>query len=153
MKERAQAVLPKPDEQATHLRGKLAPLVNTTLTHRYSPVGVAALAVALALVVSGCGLLGGSTEVSVPNSSTSGDPEATGERDLQMVTLLPRDGIPAIDDPRFIPVDTANEQYDDDEVVIGVEFDGDARAYSVPLLSNHEIVNDTVGGVKIAVTW
>ena len=36
---------------------------------------------------------------------------------------------------------------------LGVEFNGDARAYSVPLLSSHEIVNDTVGGVKISVTW
>lgn len=109
--------------------------------------------VALAFVMSGCGSLGAPADVSVPNSSTFGDPGAIGERDLQMVTLLPRDAIPAIDDPRFIPVDAANEQYADDEIVIGVEFDGDARAYSVPLLSNHEIVNDTVGGVKIAVTW
>ena len=40
-----------------------------------------------------------------------------------------------------------------DELVIGVEIDGDARAYSIPYLSGHEIVNDTVAGRKIAVTW
>ncbi|RMG96257.1 MAG: DUF3179 domain-containing protein [Chloroflexi bacterium] len=73
--------------------------------------------------------------------------------DLRIVTLLPRDAIPAIDNPRFLTADEADEFYDPDELVIGVTFNGDTRAYSVPLLSNHEIVNDEVGGVKIAVTW
>ena len=70
-----------------------------------------------------------------------------------MITLLPRDAIPAIDNPQFLDANEANEFYDPDELIIGVEFNGEARAYSVPFLSNHEIVNDTVGGVKIAVTW
>lgn len=70
-----------------------------------------------------------------------------------IVTLLPRDGIPAIDNPQFLGPDEADDFYDADELVIGVEFEGDARAYSVPFLSGHEIVNDTVGGRKIAVTW
>ena len=73
--------------------------------------------------------------------------------DLEIVTLLPRDAIPAIDDPQFLSSAEADDFYDPNELVIGVEFDGDARAYSVPFLSNHEIVNDTVSGVKIAVTW
>ena len=73
--------------------------------------------------------------------------------DLEIVTLLPRDAIPAIDDPQFMPITEADDFYDPDELVIGVEFNGDARAYSIPFLSNREIVNDTVGGVKIAVTW
>ena len=107
---------------------------------------------ALAFILAGCGLQGGSV-VGVPESSTSGDPSAPGERDLRMVTLLPRDGIPAIDNPRFLTVEEANQVYTDDELVIGVDFDGDARAYSIPLLSSHEIVNDTVGDVKLAVTW
>jgi hypothetical protein len=71
----------------------------------------------------------------------------------KMVTLLPRDAIRAIDYPEFYSAAEANDFYDPDEPIIGVVFNGDARAYSVPLLSNHEIVNDTVGGVKIAVTW
>jgi hypothetical protein len=71
----------------------------------------------------------------------------------EMVTLLPRDAIPAVDNPEFHSADEANDFYDPDELIIGVVFSGDARAYSVPFLSNHEIVNDTVGGVKIAVTW
>lgn len=73
--------------------------------------------------------------------------------EYEIVTLLPRDAIPAIDNPQFVSAEAANEAYDPDELVIGVEFNGEARAYSVPFLSSHEIVNDTVGGVKIAVTW
>ena len=36
---------------------------------------------------------------------------------------------------------------------VGVEYGGDSRAYPVPTLSRHEIVNDKVGGIPIAVTW
>jgi hypothetical protein len=78
---------------------------------------------------------------------------STSETEYDLITLLPRDAIPAIDDPQFLTAAAADEVYDPDELIIGVAFDGDARAYSIPLLSNHEIVNDTVGGVKIAVTW
>jgi hypothetical protein len=74
-------------------------------------------------------------------------------RELEIITLLPRDAIPAIDNPNFLTVEEADELYDPDELVIGVEFNGDARAYSIPYLSGHEIVNDTVGGVALSVTW
>jgi len=109
--------------------------------------------IALAVVLSGCGLIRGSSQVSVPQSSTSGDPGAAGERDLEMVTLLPRDAIPAIDNPQFLDVEAADQEYAPDEEVLGIFFDDEARAYSVPLLSGNEIVNDTVAGRKIAVTW
>lgn len=68
-------------------------------------------------------------------------------------TLLPKDGIPSIDDPKFATVREADKFMSPDEMVIGVNINGDRRAYSVPLLSSHEIVNDVVGGRKIAVTW
>jgi hypothetical protein len=82
-------------------------------------------------------------------ASSTGEPYAA----YDIITVLPRDAIPAIDDPQFISAAEADDHYRDDELILGVEFNGDARAYSVPLLSSHEIVNDTVGGVKIAVTW
>ena len=47
----------------------------------------------------------------------------------------------------------ADEWLDDDVPVIGVSINGDSRAYTVPMLSVHEIVNDVVGGEPIAVTW
>ena len=73
--------------------------------------------------------------------------------EFKIVTLLPRDGIPAIDHPEFISAEEADNEYEPSELIIGVNYDGDARAYSIPLLSKHEIVNDTVGGRKISVTW
>ena len=101
-----------------------------------------------------------STEVgetkALPESSGQGsdaEPSTAPDRDFQIVTLLPRDAIPAIDDPVFLTVPEADEVYRPDELVMGVVFGDEARAYSVELLSSHEIVNDTVGGRKIAVTW
>ena len=60
------------------------------------------------------------------------------DRVVQMVTVLSRDAIPSIDRPRFVSADRAN--YRPEELVIGVEVDGEARAYSIPHLSRHEIV-------------
>jgi hypothetical protein len=73
--------------------------------------------------------------------------------DYRFVRSVDRDAIPAIDNPEFVPAAEADAEYRPDELVIGVEFNGDARAYSVPLLSRHEIVNDTVGRQPIVVTW
>lgn len=92
----------------------------------------------------------GSNTVSV----TDLDPEGPAElANLDIVTLLPRDGIPAIDNPQFYSATEADTEYAPDELVLGVSIDGDHRAYSTGLLSGHEIVNDTVGGRPIAVTW
>jgi hypothetical protein len=63
----------------------------------------------------------------------------------------PKDGIPSIDDPEFVPA--AEAELPDQEPVIGVVIDGDARAYPLRILIWHEIVNDVVGGVPVAVTY
>ena len=39
------------------------------------------------------------------------------------------------------------------ELVLGLSINGDSRAYPIPMLSSHEIVNDVVGGEPVAVTW
>ena len=64
----------------------------------------------------------------------------------------PKDGIPSIDDPTFQPV-SAEAELVDREPVIGLEIDGDARAYPLRILTWHEIVNDTVGGRPVIVTY
>jgi len=64
----------------------------------------------------------------------------------------PPDGIPPIDDPKFLPVADV-DFLADNEPVMAVEIDGEARAYPVQILIWHEIVNDTVGGVPVAVTY
>ncbi len=64
----------------------------------------------------------------------------------------PPDGIPSIDDPKFLPVDDV-DFLEENEPVLAVDIDGDVRAYPVQILMWHEIVNDTVGGVPVAVTY
>jgi len=65
----------------------------------------------------------------------------------------PKDGIPALDDPRFVSVEQADEWLDDREPVLVVEHGDDARAYPYQILIYHEIVNDVVGGRPLAVTY
>ena len=74
-------------------------------------------------------------------------------RDFHMVTLLPRDAIPAITDPSFVSAAEAMEWMDAGEGVIGLAFEGEAKAYPINMLSRHEIVDDVVGGNAVAVTW
>ncbi len=64
----------------------------------------------------------------------------------------PRDGIPPIDDPKFAPVAEIDDLADD-EPVIGVVIGGEARAYPLRILIWHEIVNDSIGGVPVTVTF
>ncbi len=74
-------------------------------------------------------------------------------QEFEIVTLLGFDAIRSIEDPRFVSTDIADWTYGPTELILGVEIEGDARAYSVPLLSRHEILNEVVGGKPIAVTW
>ncbi len=92
-------------------------------------------------------------EVEVPLAA--GDAAASpGETlNLDIITILGKDGIPAILDPQFVSGTEAAEQMLDSERVLGVSIDGDHRAYPLNQLSRHEIVNDEVGGVPVAVTW
>jgi hypothetical protein len=65
----------------------------------------------------------------------------------------PPDGIPPIDSPKFLPVADNLQLLDPPEPVVVVEVNGDARAYPVRIMIWHEIVNDVVGGVPVAVTY
>lgn len=64
----------------------------------------------------------------------------------------PPDGIPPIDEPRFLRPDDV-DFLKRTEPVLALEIDGDARAYPLQILTWHEIVNDTVAGVPVAVTY
>jgi hypothetical protein len=65
----------------------------------------------------------------------------------------PKDGIPSIDTPRFASVDEVATALEPTEPVMTVVVAGEARAYPLRILMWHEIVNDTVGEVPIAVTF
>ena len=64
----------------------------------------------------------------------------------------PKDGIPSIDHPKFVPI-SESTNLSPTEPVIGLAIEGDARAYPLRILTWHEIVNDVVGGLPVAVTY
>jgi Protein of unknown function (DUF3179) len=65
----------------------------------------------------------------------------------------PPDGIPSIDNPKLISAQEADKFLEDSELVLGLDINGDIRAYPLQILVWHEIVNDKVGGVPVAVTY
>lgn len=65
----------------------------------------------------------------------------------------PKDGIPPIDDPKFQSTIEADEWLADREPVVFVQVGDDARAYPIQILMWHEIVNDTVGGEPLMVSF
>jgi hypothetical protein len=64
----------------------------------------------------------------------------------------PKDGIPSIDEPGFVSPEEATFLADD-ELVFGLERGGQVRAYPQQVLVWHEIVNDTIAGEPLAVTY
>jgi hypothetical protein len=65
----------------------------------------------------------------------------------------PKDGIPAIDEPAFESIEAAATWLSERDPVIVFAEGGDVRAYPLAILIWHEIVNDTVGGRPVAVTF
>jgi len=65
----------------------------------------------------------------------------------------PKDGIPAIDDPKFIDVSAADAWLQPQEPVIFFQVGDDARAYPLQILTWHEIANDEVGGQPVTITF
>lgn len=63
----------------------------------------------------------------------------------------PRDGIPAIDHPRFVRAGQA--KLDGRDRVLGVALSGRARAYPVRILNWHEVVNDRFGARQVVITY
>lgn len=101
------------------------------------PTVATALAAALALPPAAC-----AADLPDPGE-LDGDP---------VVTVLPPDAIPAIDDPEMVPAKKAGFMQKD-EPVLGVVHDGVAKAYSLWHLDRHEIVNDRLGDTPVAATW
>ena len=66
--------------------------------------------------------------------------------------VLSPDGIPSIDEPKFLTTSEV-DFLEENEPVLAFDIDGDVRAYPVQILTWHEIVNDTVGGTPVAVTY
>ena len=92
-----------------------------------------------------------------PESSTAATvvPEVTADGadspEYTWSQLLGRDAIRPIYDPEFVPADKAD--YREDELVMGVVIEGEAKAYRVESLNSREMVNDELAGIPILVTF
>ena len=110
------------------------------------------------------------TEIdSIENTSVESSPMTSQEQSLSQIQITdgikhivpldkiksggpPKDGIPSIDKPDFVTASEANFISDDD-LVIGLIINGETKAYPLFILVWHEIVNDIVGDVPVAVTY
>ena len=73
----------------------------------------------------------------------------------ELVLAATEDAIPALfaQPDHFVAVSAGDREWEGEEPVIGLVVGGEARAYPIRLLSNHEVVNDHVGGRPVLVTW
>ncbi len=120
---------------------------------------LAGMVAVVAVVALGAGLVGrvvssrDALDTPAPvDPRTVYDPVRAGEeRPPGYRQLLPRDGIKPVYDPAFVPASSV--PWSDDDLVIGVEIDGQAKAYPVNFLNRREMVIDRLAGIPILVTW
>ncbi len=132
--------------------------------HRYRRSGVAAIAVVAALVLAACGSSssedGGDDAVDVEAQLPGASAEFSTDFSKASVPLdefrsggPPKDGIPAIDDPKFVSQKEADSFLEPGEPIAVVERNGEVRAYPIQILVWHEIVNDEIAGEPVTVTF
>jgi len=97
-----------------------------------------------------------SSERVAPSGSSSFETPRINRRtevpdDLRVNWLLPWDGIRPIYNPEFTSANDA--PLEDDELIIGVAWDGEAKAYPISVLRSREMVNDELAGIPTLVTW
>jgi hypothetical protein len=132
----------------------------------------ALLATGLLVVLTACSGLGNSPQAQSPSTTPSqvepdapdGSVSALEDRfdprlpeplippDLVQSGGPPPDGIPPIDEPTFEPAD-AITWLEPDEPVLSLTVEDETRAYPLRVMTWHEIVNDTVAGIPVAVTY
>lgn len=121
------------------------------------------LAIAAAIVLAACGASddeGGEGEQAAAELPGGGADEWTTDFSEHSVPLdefmsggPPKDGIPAIDEPRFVDPGEADSFLEPNEPVAVLELGGEVRAYPIQILVWHEIVNDEIAGEPVAVTF
>ena len=87
-----------------------------------------------------------------PDPKQTYDPSRSGDQlPKGFRQLLARDAIRPIYDPEFVTAELT--PWRDDTLVIGIEQDGDAKAYPVTSLNGREMVIDRIAGIPVLVTW
>jgi hypothetical protein len=65
----------------------------------------------------------------------------------------PKDGIPSIDNPKYVSVADADEWIQDNELVLAIIYKGVKRVYPLQIMVWHEIVNDKIAGDPLLITY
>lgn len=111
------------------------------------------------LILPAMMLLTGPAVADAPSSWTAAWPKTVfSNKNVDLSSIRsggpPKDGIPPIDKPVFTTIGrAAMKGLAKREPVVSVNYNGDARAYPIRMLMWHEIVNDKVGGIPVAVTY
>ncbi len=74
------------------------------------------------------------------------------KENIPIIPDVPKDAIPPLDSPKYESPQEAGWLRDDD-IVLGVEFNNDARAYPIRILNWHEIVNEKIGVKDVLVSF
>ena len=65
----------------------------------------------------------------------------------------PKDGIPSIDNPKYVSIQDADEWIADNELVLALKFNDEIRIYPHQIMVWHEIVNEEINSTPIAITY
>lgn len=65
----------------------------------------------------------------------------------------PKDGIPSINNPKFVTVHEADAWINDQELVLAINYKGEKHVYPLQILVWHEIINDNIKGDPILITY
>ena len=90
-------------------------------------------------------------EESTELGSLAQNPRVDDPNNYEFPQLIPFDGIRPVYDPQFSSA--ADAPLHDDELVLGVAWDGEAKAYPITVLRFREMVNDELAGIPTLVTW
>ena len=108
-------------------------------------------ALALALLAAGC------ADAQTAERALPGFETNTAKRTIELDELQaggpPKGGIPAIDAPRFVAAEAAAAWLEPQEPVVLLRVGGAAKVYPLHILTWHEVVNDSLGGAPVAVTF
>ena len=97
-------------------------------------------------VVVGCSQEDGATPTAlIPDPPVTSTLDSTGDPNVGR-------GFVPLDNPALLSADEAT-YLDDDELILGVEWAGGVRAYPLRMLRFHHVVNDTVGGKPLLITY
>jgi hypothetical protein len=73
------------------------------------------------------------------------------DTNYRIARTLPLDAIPPIYQPDFLHADQS--PLEPDELILGIAWAGEAKAYPISVLRIREMVNDELAGVPTLVTW